>query len=72
MNQNEVTNKVRNRSMDMTLTYKCKDCGRDVEVKLGEILYLDDRGLCISSRCKECRDKKNAMFVDGRKVSYGG
>lgn len=63
MDKNTImTNKVRNRTMDMDLTYKCKTCRAEVTVKLGEILFLDDHGLRISERCKPCREKKNAMF----------
>lgn len=58
----KMNNKIRNRTMDMTLTYKCKDCGKDVEIKLGEIFYLDDSGLRVGQRCKDCRDKKNEAF----------
>ena len=58
----KMNNKIKNRTMDMDLRYTCKDCGKDVVVKLGEIFYLDDSGLRISQRCKECRDKKNAEF----------
>lgn len=58
---NMVTNKARNRSIGMTLRYTCKDCGKEVETSLGELLNLDDRGLCVSNRCKECREaRKNA------------
>lgn len=59
---NEMNNKIKNRTIDMDLHYTCTDCGKDVTVKLGEILFLHDKGLRISTRCKECRDKKNERF----------
>lgn len=51
-------NKAKNRSMALELHYICKDCGADVSITVGELLNLDDRGLCLSPRCKECRGKK--------------
>lgn len=52
-------NRAKNRSMGLELTYKCKDCGAETSITIGELLNLDDRGLCLSPRCKECRGKKN-------------
>ena len=48
----KVTNKVKNRMIDMELTYKCQDCGKEEKIYLKEIFKIDDMGLRISRRCK--------------------
>lgn len=58
----KVTNKVKNRMIDMELTYKCQDCGKEEKIYLKEIFKIDDMGLRISRRCKECREKKKRNF----------
>ena len=60
--QEKIVNKVQNRNGDMWFTYKCKDCGEEVQISLKKILTLDDCGLVISNRCKNCREKKKEHF----------
>ena len=48
--QEKIVNKVQNRNGDMWFTYKCKDCGEEVQISLKKILTLDDCGLVISNR----------------------
>ena len=63
MNQiDKVENKVKNRTIHMDLTYKCKECGKEESISLKEIFKIDDMGLCVSGRCKECRAKKKVSF----------
>lgn len=58
-------NRLKNRTMEMELVYKCCDCGKDVKINLGELLFLHDNGLRISKRCKDCKEKKNEKFKKG-------
>lgn len=62
-NIDKVNNKVKNRKTDVALSYLCSDCGENVTTTLSEIFRLDDNGLCFSTRCKKCRDEKNARFA---------
>lgn len=59
---NKVNNKVKNRMSKMELKYTCSDCGEDVSITLSEILHLDDSGLCVSTRCENCRKEKAEKF----------
>lgn len=60
--QEKFNNKVKNRSLDMDLVFKCRDCGNEVSIKLGEIFFMDDHGLCVKNRCPDCIKKKNEKF----------
>lgn len=55
-------NKLKNRGSNQKFTFKCIDCGKDVEITLGEIMFYDDKSLVVPCRCKDCKDKKNERF----------
>jgi DNA-directed RNA polymerase subunit RPC12/RpoP len=57
-------NRAKNRKSEQEFTYKCSDCGADVKVTLGELLFLDDKDLVVSTRCKDCREAKNKRFEE--------
>ena len=57
-------NRAKNRKCEAELTYKCSDCGKEVQTTIAELFYLDDKDLVISTRCKECREAKNKRFTE--------
>lgn len=55
-------NKLKNRKSEQKFTFKCVDCGADVTMSLGEILFFDDKSLVVPCRCKACKEKKDERF----------
>ena len=58
-------NKIRTRKSDTVFHFACVDCGADVEITLGEILFYDDKKLVVPKRCKECKWAKDMKFKHG-------
>lgn len=58
----ETNNRIHNRASEATFTFKCRDCGTDVQIPLGKILWFHDSGLIVPTRCKKCAEEKNKKF----------
>ena len=55
-------NKAKNRAIDVEYRFTCKECGEESTIKLFQILDLDDKDLCVSQRCKKCREIKKEKY----------
>lgn len=57
-------NKLINRKSEMEFTFHCCDCGKDVGITLGEVLFYDDKSLVVPKRCADCKDVKNKRIAE--------
>jgi hypothetical protein len=52
---------------DMTISRKCKDCGKPFAIAPSEQRFYQKNNLALPARCKSCRDARKAAKEAGKK-----
>lgn len=52
---------------EVAMTLKCKDCGEEFDIKVGEKEFYESKGLCLPARCSFCRSERRREKAEARR-----
>lgn len=54
------------RQHEVAMTLKCKDCGEEFHINVGEKEWYESKGLCLPVRCSFCRAERRRLIESKR------